>query len=260
MNFVFLNTYLRDPQFIFNDNQLERINYIPEYTILNNHSIIGLSEVFGSYHVKKLKQSYKKHNFNMVGAKDSSSGLAIAYNKNNFELISIEFEIFTDGVFPDSLANKGLLYCVLKNLQTQEEYSIIVTHLQSDYKEDKNMSKNTLEKYQLCQLNQLNQIYNFIKLRYIEKYILMGDFNISFDNNDLLFNHMKKLFNIKESTLPKVPTYPEDNRIIDYIINNMYNSKNRTYVLRNRSNDIINSCKSKTLDMLSDHFAITMIC
>ena len=25
-------------------------------------------------------------------------------------------------------------------------------------------------------------------------------------------------------------------------------------------NDIINSCKSKTLDMLSDHFAITMIC
>ena len=52
MNFVFLNTYLRDPQFIFNDNQLERINYIPEYTILNNHSIIGLSEVFGSYHVK----------------------------------------------------------------------------------------------------------------------------------------------------------------------------------------------------------------
>ena len=36
---------------------------------------------------------------------------------------------------------------------------------------------------------------------------------------------MKKLFNIKESTLPKVPTYPEDNRIIDYIINNMYNSK-----------------------------------
>ena len=90
----------------------------------------------------------------------------------------------------------------------------------------------------------------------------MGDFNISLDNNNPLFIHMKNLFNIKVSTLPKFNTYEEDNRIIDYIINNMIEQKCKksTYVLRNKSNDIISNSKSKTLNMLSDHFAITMLC
>lgn len=261
MNVVFLNTFLRSPQILFHDNQNERINYIPEYTILNNQSIIGLSEVFGSYHVKKLSQAYKKHNFNLIAAKDSSSGLAIVYNPKYFMLQTIDFEIFTSSVFPDSLANKGFLFCILQNINTKNIYPIIVTHLQSDYAEDKKMSKKTFEKYQICQISQLNQIYKFIKLKNLSEYILMGDFNISLNNNNPLFNHMKNLFNIKVSTLPKFNTYDEDNRIIDYIINNMINNKNKksTYVLRNKCNDILSNSKSKTLNMLSDHFAIIML-
>jgi len=263
MNYVFLNTYLRNPEFIFQNNQHERINYIPEYTIMNKYTIIGLSEVFGSNHVKKLAKAYKKHNFTLIGAKDSSSGLAIAFNKKIYKLLSIEFETYNSAVLPDSLANKGIFYCILENIETDQKIPIIITHLQSDYAEDKKMSKRTFKKYQICQAKQLNQIKKFITDRYIEDYLLMGDFNISLNNNDPIFNHMKKLFNIRLSALPKFNTYDEDNRIIDYIINNIseQNTKKlQTYVLRNKVNDIISNSKSQTLDMLSDHFAICMVC
>jgi endonuclease/exonuclease/phosphatase family metal-dependent hydrolase len=261
---VFLNCFLRSPGWLFHDNQSDRIPLIPIYTIVDKNAICGLCEVFGATYNKKLELEYKKYGHKYVSCLDVSSGLALAYPKK-YKLVNNFFEKYTDSKLPDSLANKGIMHCVLK-CDNQNPINILLTHLQCPYTED-NISLKKFYRYREIQLAQLNQLQNYIRRNKLQNYILMGDFNINKNVNDPLFMELLRLFGYKSkiSSLPSYPTFPETNEIIDYIfIKNVKPGK--TVVLGDRANIILQknqnekfkNPKHRDVSTISDHYAICL--
>ena len=117
--YIFLNTFLRSPNLFFLDNQENRISYIVRYVLFCSRYIgakcIGLSEVFGAYNINKLSQEFSKYGYVLLVPNSNvyvGSGLAFAYNPNDFLVMSHKFVPYSTSCFPDNLANKG--YFIVK--------------------------------------------------------------------------------------------------------------------------------------------------
>jgi len=268
MCFVFFNCFLRYPGWMFRDMQKIRIKMIPQYTIIDKKTICGLCEVFGNSYGDKLNKEYQKHGFVFIGAKNTSSGLGIAYDPQVYKIISNKFEPYFDAKLPDNLVTKGIMHCVIECIDCGQRNTIIVTHLQSAYEEDL-PSLRKLAKFRKVQKNQLLQLAHYIQKNKIDRYILMGDFNINKDLNNNLFRLFVKLFNYEDSInlLPSTATFPEENTIIDYILINNGSKHKKTIVLNTRAHKIIANCHAfdqmrnytHKQRFISDHYAVAAI-
>ena len=163
MDVVYLNCYLRSPGWLFKNNQSKRIKMIPLVTINNNKTICGLAEVFGNTYTSELAAQYKKHNFNLLSPNTKSSGLAIAYCGDQYEIVgNVIFEKYHDRAWPDNLANKGVMNCRLRCKESGQVFNILVTHLQSAYEESYAPNSSKLARYRRIQKSQLLQLQHFI--------------------------------------------------------------------------------------------------
>jgi len=253
---LFLNCFLRSPRFFFHDDHAKRIKLIPKYTISAKNTICGLAEVFGNTNCKELSNEYRKHKYNFVAAHDTSSGLALAYN-NSYELVDHFFEPYKSRKLPDSLVNKGIMFCILRCKKCGKHINILITHLQSSYPESS--SKRQLEKYERIQKEQLQQLKRFIDRHKIDNYILMGDFNINKNLKDPLFKFFLKLFDYTNQIdkLPCKATYKEGEKIYDFILIKGNRHCPKTRVLDTQETKIVQ--ENKKLDraaFISDHYAI----
>ena len=97
LNILFLNCFLR-PNFIFNDNQKERIKYIPSYTIKNNKSLIGLCEVFYNTNLRRLEREYKIHMEEFI----TESGISLQSTEGENVLLSMAKSI------TNAITNEGV--------------------------------------------------------------------------------------------------------------------------------------------------------
>jgi len=212
--------------------------------------------VFGDRYCKKLASEYKKYNYSFTNACDTSSGLALAY-PNNYKLISNTFTAYRDSKLPDSLVNKGFMHCVLRCKDCGDEEHILITHLQCTYVED-SPSPRKLKRFRQIQKNQLLQLNDYIISNNINRYILMGDFNIHKDRNNSLFRFFINLFDYQDKyhLLASSPTFPETKTIIDYILVKNKTVVNKTNTLSQREykrNSVANG-----VDHVSDHVAIVL--
>lgn len=259
MGIVFLNCFLRSPSWLFHDKQSKRIPLIPPHTIIDNNTLIGLCEVFGDKFGHKLSDEYKRYDYNFARPSDTSSGLAIAY-PTKYKLIVNNFTPYTDAKLPDSLVNKGFMHCVFQCNDCKKKTTVLVTHLQSSYGENKQSIKK-YNRYREIQQNQLTELKQYITKHRIKKYILMGDFNINKNENDELFNFMIKLFDYQDkiNLLPTVSTFPQTREIIDYIFIKTPNDKH----INKTNTKQLTKTKTKQLpddvNYISDHNAITLI-
>jgi len=253
---VFLNCFLRSPGWIFHDKQSKRIPLIPQYTIQDNDTLIGLCEVFGDRYCKKLAAEYKKYNYSFTNACDTSSGLAFAYPKN-YKLISNTFKAYEDSKLPDSLVNKGFMHCVVKCKDCGKYENILITHLQCTYIENSPRPQK-LKRFQEIQKNQLFQLNSYIVKNNINDYILMGDFNIHKDRRDPLFMLFINLFDYQDKyhLLSASPTFPKTRTIIDYILVKNQTTVNKTKTLSQRRYKKI--IDKQGIDSISDHTAIVL--
>lgn len=253
---VFLNCFLRSPGWLFHDKQSQRIELIPKYTILDNNTIIGLCEVFGNHYGKQLKTIYNKHNYNFIQARDTSSGLAIAF-PDTYKLVLNGFIVYKHAKFPDNLANKGFMHCCLQCKNCQQCTHVIITHLQCAYEEDFPSSKK-LHKYRKIQKQQLLQLFDYIKQYKLQNYILMGDFNIDQNISPDLFKQLVLLsgYQNKLRKFPSTPTYPSSNTCIDYIFTDFPTKSQKIHVLDKKERKILNN--NKHLSFISDHKAIAL--
>jgi len=255
MGIVFLNCFLRSPGWIFHDSQDDRIKLIPYYTIMDNKTLIGLCEVFGSTYGTQLKNLYAKYNYTFVQAKDKSSGLAFVYPNQYVDLIDHTFEKYRDSKLPDSLVNKGFMHCVIKYKNCDEQTHIIITHLQATYSNEQSKAATRYREFEIRK-NQLIQLHKYLCDNNIKQYILMGDFNI--DLKDILFPFFKKLFNV-QNYLEKSTHFDSEEMVDFIIIKNKDTKKYITKRLDKRAYKIIstyNKKNNKTLDQISDHYGI----
>lgn len=255
MKLVFLNCFLR-PGILFHDKQSERIKMIPEYTIQDNRTIIGLCEVFTNRHHRKLQKEFNDYGYELI-EDDYFSGLGLAYNPKYFRLLRKVSETYSSSKMPDSFSQKGIMMCVVEDLKDGKQYNIIITHLQSNYhKKDDDKNKKGFIEYETVQYEQLIQLYKFIRKRRLKNYILMGDFNIDPDCH--LAALLYTLFNNNYKSIAKSATFPEDNVVLDYIfIPHIKNYK--TQVLKAKEKKILRKFaqnSSHNPKYISDHYAI----
>lgn len=255
MGIVFLNCFLRSPSWLFHDKQSKRIPLIPQHTIIDNNTLIGLCEVFGDKFGLKLSNEYKSYNYKFAQPSDTSSGLALAYPAT-YKLIFNKFTPYSDAKLPDSLVNKGFMHCILQCKDCNKKTTIIVTHLQSSYSESKQSIKK-FNRYREIQKKQLTELKQYIDHNNINEYILMGDFNIHKTTKDELFNYMINLFeyNHKLHILPTIPTFPQTREIIDYIFvkNSRVQHVNKTNTKSKPSAKLLSD-----VSFISDHNAIIL--
>ena len=254
INYIFLNTFLRSPSFIFLDNQYKRIPYIPPYTIRfsrnkNYPTCIGLSEVFGSFNIRKLSEEYSKYGYSLLVPNSQilvGSGLGFVYSERDIKVLSTHFEEFADSSFPDSMSMKGIFHVYIMDRYTNEKIHCIISHLQCNY---------SLQKYCSIQKKQLKQIRKYIK-KYIgeEKFVLLADLNVE-------EKEMLKILQIKDNAYPEEGTFHDyvmKPTIFDYILTNNSISSSKIEVLNTMNEKYIHFV-DKNVPFISDHFAISRV-
>lgn len=253
MDVVFMNCFLRWPNFIFHDKQTSRIKLIPQLMIEKSSTICCFAEVFDGWN-DKLSNEFGKYNFKMDSVK-KNSGLAIAFNPEFYKIKSRNFMKFYKKKFPDSLVKKGLMHYTLET-NNGNEIDVLITHLQCEYSKQ---SKN-YKKYREYQLRQLMQINQYIDKNNLTNYIFAGDVNIDADMNDPLFIKFLQTFDIENHPdlhhmFSKSPTYLSENRVIDYIIAKLNNrTVSQNMILTEKARLLLKD--NKDIDYISDHEGI----
>lgn len=211
---LFLNCFLRYPNWFFADNQLRRIPRIVYALLLHKPHIIGFAEVFGLTNIERMRTLLVHKNYTFIYPSIGlNTGLAIAVH-SEYNVISSAFIPFTHAIFPDSLADKGFFIANVRHRTTQKSSIIITTHLQAKYPHwtDNAMRK----KITNVQIQQLFQIFTYVTRFHPDiEYIICGDFNINVHKKKRVARIFAKLF---PNALLNRQSTTFDNEILDYII------------------------------------------
>lgn len=184
VKFLTLNMFLRTPGVKNNksDYKEERTEYLIK-NVLDNYDVLCLQEVFGAFNTRRdriiqgaLDRGFVgyAHNpapsfFNIQG---SDGGLCVL---SRFPILESDFWPFDNGVLPDIMAYKGVLYCKL--LIETETVHLFCTHAQASYPTH-DLSKHLM--YKEVRQEQMGHIRRMIKQKVTkssELVMIMGDFN-----------------------------------------------------------------------------------
>jgi len=236
---LFLNCFLRSPNWFFSDNQVRRIPRIVLASLEHSPDIVGVAEVFGNTNCSKMQNMFTQRGYSFIFPGSShNSGLGCAIHPK-YKVLAATFFPFVHSVFPDSLADKGFFIVQIEHKRTRKVLLVIVTHLQATYNEwtDKHMIKK-IERVQMQQLLQISQYMS--KLRYGIEYIICGDFNIDVHARSRVSRLFAALF---PSARLNIQYTTDESETIDYIIS---------------SSDIenIEAYSDSSTTPLSDHYLI----
>ena len=237
---IFLNCFLRIPNWLFFDKQNIRIPQIINALVDHRPHIIGFSEIFGEKHMNNMKEKLKSRGYKLVAPSSKSitnSGLAIAVKEKRFSIISTTFIPFNYTTFPDILAEKGFFMSNLFDKKSKKNVTIIVTHFQASYTSTI-FDLKLFEKIQIKQLFQLTQY--ILRLRKGSQYIILGDFNIDIFSETLsayIFKHLFPQVLLKNTS---VTICDGTQQTLDYILSSLK----------------MNKVKSITKPIVSDHYFI----
>tara|TARA_B110000881_G_C18533339_1_gene494339 strand:+ start:590 stop:1378 length:789 start_codon:yes stop_codon:yes gene_type:complete len=239
---IFLNCFLRSPNWIFYDDQIKRIPKIIDGIVAYNPNIIGLSEVFGKKHISIMKRILSKKGYTIISPNcfrptigTTDSGLLLAIKSDNISIISSTFINFEHNAFPDNLAEKGFFIVRIKEKYTRQTLIIVITHLQAQYSSLPSI-------YEKVQIKQLIQLSNYIKyFQHNNQYIIMGDFNINVHKFSLASCVLNYFFPQSKLKNRKITTSDKSYQTLDYIFSSL------------PITDIKTVCKNS---QLSDHYAI----
>lgn len=236
---IFLNCFLRSPNWFFSDNQVRRIPRIVDLSLQHRPDIVGLAEVFGKTNCSKMHNMFTQHGYSFIYPGTSyNTGLGCVVHPK-YRVLAATFFPFVHSVFPDTLADKGFFIVQIEHRRTRKVTLVIVTHLQATYNEwtDKHMVKK-IERVQMLQLLQISTYMS--KLRYGMEYIICGDFNIDIHSRSRVSRLFAALF---PSARRNVQYTTHERETIDYIIS---------------SSDVerIEAYASSPLEPLSDHYLI----
>lgn len=235
---IFLNCFLRFPNWLFFDKQNIRIPKIIDAIANHRPHIIGFSEIFGKKHMNNMKDNLKCRGYKLVAPSSKSiinSGLAIAVKEKRFSFVSSTFIPFNYTTFPDILAEKGFFISNLFDKKNKKNIIIIVTHFQASYT---TFDFKMFEEIQIKQLFQLAQY--ILRLRKGSQYILLGDFNIDIFSETLSAYIFKQLFPQVLLKNTSVTICDGTQQTLDYILSSMK----------------MNKVKSITKPIVSDHYFI----
>lgn len=236
---IFLNCFLRSPNWFFSDNQVRRIPRIVVASLKHRPDIVGVAEVFGATNCSKMKHLFAQNKYSfIVPGTSHNTGLGCAVH-HKYKVLAATFFPFVHSVFPDSLADKGFFIIQIEHKKNKKVSLVIVTHLQATYNDwtDKHMVK----KIERVQMQQLLQISHYMaKLRFGMEYIICGDFNIDIHARSRVSRLFAALF---PSARLNIQYTTDDRETIDYIIS---------------SSDIetIEAYADNSIQPLSDHYLI----
>ena len=210
---LFLNCFLRSPNWFFIDNQVRRIPRIVETALQYRPDIVAVAEVFG-VNVIRMQNQFRHHHYSFIFPCSShNTGLGCAIHPK-YRVLSTTFIPFTQSVFPDALADKGFFIIQMEHKKTRKVSLVIITHLQAKYNEW--TDKHLIRKIERVQMQQLLQISNYMaKLRYGMDYIFCGDFYFDFHRRNRVSRLFKALF---PSARRNVQYTTRERETIDYII------------------------------------------
>lgn len=215
---LFLNCFLRYPNWFFSDNQIRRIPRIVKAMLYHRPHIIGFAEIFGKVNINKMMYLFSQNEYKFIFPNNGlNTGLAIAVCPI-YEIISSTFIPFTHSIFPDSLADKGFFIANIRHKDSHRSSIIITTHLQAKYPHwtDTSLGKRITN----IQIQQLFQIFTYVS-RFHEnmEYIICGDFNINVHKNTRDARIFAQLF---PSALQITQDTTFNNEILDYIISSKH--------------------------------------
>lgn len=236
---LFLNCFLRSPNWFFSDNQVRRIPRIVLASLEHSPDIVGVAEVFGDTNCSRMQTMFTQHGYTFIFPGTShNTGLGCAIHPK-YKVLAATFFPFVHSVFPDTLADKGFFIVQIEHRRTRKVTLVIVTHLQATY--DDWTDKHMVKKIERVQMQQLLQISHYMaKLRYGMEFIICGDFNIDVHTRSRVSRLFGALF---PSARLNVQYTTDERETIDYIIS---------------SSDIhtIEAYPDNSLQPLSDHYLI----
>ncbi len=211
---LFLNCFLRYPNWFFADNQLRRIPRIVDAMLYHQPHIIGFAEIFGKVNIERMTCLFQQKQYNFIFPNSGlNTGLAIAVSPI-YEIVSSTFIPFTHSIFPDSLADKGFFIANIRHKHTLHSSIVIATHLQAKYPHWTNASLRKRITY--IQIQQLFQIFTYISRFHQDmEYIICGDFNINVHKKKRVARIFALLF---PTALQNTQDTTFNNEILDYII------------------------------------------
>lgn len=184
VRFLTLNLYLRPPPIHENESDYKelRTQYFIEH-ILPNYDIVCLQEVFDLFNSRKERIISAALELGFTGWAESpvpsfwstcviDGGLLIL---SRFPILETAWKEFRIGTFPDSLCDKGALYCKLDVGGTP--VSVITMHTQSSYP---TIRLHDFVFYREVRRQQLRTARALVDEKYVpgELMVLLGDLNV----------------------------------------------------------------------------------
>ena len=184
IRFLTLNLYLRPPPIHENKSDFKelRTDYFIEH-ILPNYDIICLQEVFDLFNSRKERIINAALNLGFTSWATSpipsflstfsiDGGLLIL---SRFPIVETDWGDYRIGAFPDSMCDKGVLYCKLDVLGTN--IHILTTHTQSSYP---TIQLHDFQFYREVRRQQFRTARSLIDNKYVpgELMVLLGDLNV----------------------------------------------------------------------------------
>lgn len=222
---VFLNCFLRFPNWVFLDKQLIRIPKIISTLVQHKPDIIGLSEIFGKVHMNYMKTEFQKFGYTLLSPSSkhmTNSGLAFAIKRKRFIVISTTFIPFEYTTFPDILAAKGFFLVKLFHKKKKRSLTAIVTHFQASYNFGEKFGLFGKKMFEKIQIQQLLQLTSYLtRLKRDTHYILLGDFNIDIHEKTLPAHFFRRIFPQTKHMFETGTTSDGTNETLDYIISSL---------------------------------------
>jgi len=190
----------------------DRIEQINKYIYKQRPDIVCLQEVFSAATVKSIKE-YFGHKYFIYSYNDTyirlDSGLLIA---SKYPIIKQKVYIFKYSYGEDRFSHKGAL--VVDIIINNKRYSIVNTHLNADPIFGYKNKANTIRQKQI---KQISSIIKHKRRNNINNIILCGDFNIDFDDMDVI-QPILDIYKYNVFNPTKIVTFSEEKVQLDYII------------------------------------------